>query len=76
MFHPAADSASACRLLKQEKIDYIIIEPGHDAWPDTDVRDSAILKTWEPVFSHHEGYRVYSVEKECALPGIPNTGFQ
>jgi len=24
------------------------------------------LKTWEPVFSHQEGYRVYSVGEECA----------
>jgi hypothetical protein len=75
VFHPAADSAAACRLLKQEKIDFIIVEPGHDAWPETDVRESSLLKNWEPVFSHQEGYRVYSVGRECAFLGNPYKPF-
>ena len=71
VFSPTADSQAACRLLRQEKIDYIIVEPGHGAWPDTDIRDSAILKTWEPVFDHQEGYQVYSVAKACAASENP-----
>ncbi|HPB67433.1 MAG TPA: hypothetical protein PLT76_10680 [Candidatus Omnitrophota bacterium] len=66
VFLPTADTRSACRVLKQEKIDYIVVEPGRGAWPDTDIRESSVLKTWEPVFSHQEGYRVYSVGEECA----------
>ena len=71
VFGPTAEPQAACRLLMREKIDYIVVEPGTGAWPDTDVRESAVLKAWEPVFEHHEGYQVYSVKKECSSPGSP-----
>ncbi len=66
VFHEDTDQESVCRLLQQEHIDYIVVEPGTDAWPEIDIHDSLLLKTWTPIFKTDDRYKIYSVKEECA----------